>query len=170
MRGKSTKAQKNQWCRTSFLKTPSLEHALKLNFCPLLSWVCPELLMDREAQIPKQKLASESVRREEQKKEDKCPSQQRTLKRDFEEMSHGCFLAMQTNNMLKPSWRLLLSEGHLTLSVCTCSHHIPPTVLLQNWIWGGAESWKKKQLKPGNCTVPMNSFSKATKANVYFCK
>lgn len=146
MRGKSTKTEKNQLCRTSFLETPSLElpHAVKLNFCPPLSWICPELLTDREAQISKQKLAMGSVRREEQKKEDKCPSQQSTFKReDFEEMSHGWLLSMKRNNMLKPSWRLLLSEGHLTLSVCTCSHHVPPTVLLQNWIWGGAESWKK---------------------------
>lgn len=115
-------------------KTPSLElpHAGKQNFCPLLSWVCPELLTGREAQVSKQKLATGSVRREDRRKKtsaqiSKAFSRQKALK---QWVMSGFWQWRQRT--FKTSWRLLLSEGHLTLPACTCSHHIPQTVLLQN--------------------------------------
>lgn len=131
--GARTKTRKNQLWRLLFHKTSNWKFPspVRVNYttvCTLpqssgvTGWRWESLTRPGswEAQISMQKAATGGVRTEEQKKGDKCPSQQSTPKReDFGEFSHGWFLAMKANNMWKPSWRLLLFEGHLTLSVCT---------------------------------------------------
>lgn len=77
--------------------------------------------LDKAKQLRSTDLKAEGGNRSCRKNRRKKRSAQVTLKREeFGEIIHGWFLAMQANNVWKQGWRVLVFEGDMVLSVCTC--------------------------------------------------